>query len=326
MFQKIISWFKKFFQKNTVEPASIVKPEKAIGLMPQKKTNVIKKEEVIEKKERIPSSQKPKVADMKKADLKVEDVDAVQTIEDVNKLTTETLEMDLFSENNYGKQFGNTELSWMSIAPEYRRFATKTIESFDKNPGIYFIKNKAGNVIYVGQSINIKKRIAEHILKSNEMQKIDRVIRKELDQFTFSSEYCAKTQLDAREAKYIAKYNPEFNFTSGGSVVSKNYKVHSYIENTGIISTKVNAKNKIISITGTFTDDDGNKISRTTIILIVEKLGAEYKKMARATNVWLVGKNPGSQKQSLIDDDDIQIDHPFRIQGFKDEYNKWIQK
>lgn len=44
----------------------------------------------------------------------------------------------------------------------------KTIESLPETPGVYYFYNTYGNIIYVGKSINIKKRVLQHFNKITE--------------------------------------------------------------------------------------------------------------------------------------------------------------
>lgn len=80
--------------------------------------------------------------------------------------------------------------------------------------GIYKIKNKINNKIYIGQSLNIKRRIAEHKTPNakgnnklhNDIQELG------VDNFEFEIlEICNKDKLNEREQYYIKKLNPYYN-------------------------------------------------------------------------------------------------------------------
>lgn len=89
--------------------------------------------------------------------------------------------------------------------------------------GIYIIKNKINNKVYIGQSINIKNRWKGHIKasKTNDSH-LYRAIRKYgLENFDFDVlEECSKEYLDEKENYYILKYNSNnsdfgYNNTTG---------------------------------------------------------------------------------------------------------------
>lgn len=62
--------------------------------------------------------------------------------------------------------------------------------------GIYFLINQ-NDVVYIGQSVNIHSRIAQH--KNN----------KKFDKFSYIE--CGKPELSHLEVKYIKKFKPKYN-------------------------------------------------------------------------------------------------------------------
>lgn len=94
--------------------------------------------------------------------------------------------------------------------------------------GIYIIKNDINNKVYIGQSINIHKRIQEHFWKS-ECSKdasynsaLHCAIRKYGKEHFYYEilEECDASLLDEREKEYIKQYNSispnGYNILSGG--------------------------------------------------------------------------------------------------------------
>ena len=91
---------------------------------------------------------------------------------------------------------------------------------------IYLINNKINNKKYVGQSINIKRRITEHIrnANNNDNHPLYHAFNKYgWDNFEFSIIDTASTiqDLNAKEVKYILNYNSTnkefgYNIESGG--------------------------------------------------------------------------------------------------------------
>ena len=95
--------------------------------------------------------------------------------------------------------------------------------------GIYKITNTVNQKIYIGQSINIKKRLSRHKTSAfNENARMYnsnfyKAIRKYgLSAFTFEIlEECPKDALDDKEQQYIKQYQSNdarygYNMTEGG--------------------------------------------------------------------------------------------------------------
>ena len=94
--------------------------------------------------------------------------------------------------------------------------------------GIYIIKNDINDKVYIGQSINIHKRIQEHFWKSECSKDVSynsalhAAIRKYGKEHFYYEvlEECDASQLDEREKEYIKQYNSispnGYNILSGG--------------------------------------------------------------------------------------------------------------
>lgn len=88
--------------------------------------------------------------------------------------------------------------------------------------GIYKIQNKLNGKIYIGQSVNITRRLWEHKTSKNAKPgNIDYYIQKEgIDNFEYDIiEECDKESLIEREIywiKYYDSYNKGYNLTLGG--------------------------------------------------------------------------------------------------------------
>lgn len=94
--------------------------------------------------------------------------------------------------------------------------------------GIYIIKNDINNKVYIGQSINIHKRIQEHFWKSECSKDVSYnsalhlAIRKYGKEHFYYEilEECDVSLLDEREREYIKQYNSispnGYNILSGG--------------------------------------------------------------------------------------------------------------
>ena len=94
--------------------------------------------------------------------------------------------------------------------------------------GIYMLTNKLTEEIYIGQSIDISKRLKNYLnpsyLKSSRSYKISRaLIKYGYTNFSLTIlEYCDKSNLLVREQYYFDKLNPQYNILkiSGSSLNS----------------------------------------------------------------------------------------------------------
>ena len=88
--------------------------------------------------------------------------------------------------------------------------------------GIYKITNLTNNKVYIGQSVNITRRLQEHKTGHNKNSSIDQAIRQEgLENFKFEIiECCNFNNLNEREKYWIQYYNSYldgYNDTAGGA-------------------------------------------------------------------------------------------------------------
>ncbi|WP_425448825.1 GIY-YIG nuclease family protein [Dethiothermospora halolimnae] len=99
------------------------------------------------------------------------------------------------------------------------------VKNLPQSPGIYIMKDKYNNIIYIGKSKNLKKRVSQYFQKSkNHSRKIVEMI-----QFIENIDHTiTDTELEALllESKLIKKYNPKYNR------LLKNYQRYPYIKVT----------------------------------------------------------------------------------------------
>lgn len=92
--------------------------------------------------------------------------------------------------------------------------------------GIYKIENKINGKVYIGQSVEIEKRLYAHKKFYHKDSYIDNEINKlGVENFSFTIvEECQKEELDTREQFYIQQYNSLFpsgyNLTVGGQTIN----------------------------------------------------------------------------------------------------------
>lgn len=90
--------------------------------------------------------------------------------------------------------------------------------------GIYcYIDKKDNQIVYVGKDSNIHRNIrhkTHHQLSSYHTQVINRVLQNNINRYQYkilwTIDDCTTNHLNQMEIYFINKYNPKFNFTSGG--------------------------------------------------------------------------------------------------------------
>ncbi len=95
------------------------------------------------------------------------------------------------------------------------------IKNLPTNPGVYLMKDKYGNVIYVGKAKNLKKRVSQYFLRKQTILKVQNMVKDivDFDFFVVATEYDAL----ALESNLIKKYQPFYN------ILLKDGKAFAYI-------------------------------------------------------------------------------------------------
>jgi len=96
------------------------------------------------------------------------------------------------------------------------------IQSLPKKSGVYVMRNKEGQVIYVGKAKNLKNRVSSYFQKTQKTEKVASMVSHifDLDYFVTLSELDAL----ALEATLIKKYQPHYN------ILLKDGKAFAYIK------------------------------------------------------------------------------------------------
>ena len=96
------------------------------------------------------------------------------------------------------------------------------IKTLPNNPGVYLMKDKYNNVIYVGKAKNLKKRVSQYFLRKQTIIKVQNMVKDvvDFDYFIVATEYDAL----ALESNLIKKYQPFYN------ILLKDGKAFAYIK------------------------------------------------------------------------------------------------
>lgn len=140
----------------------------------------------------------------------------------------------------------------------------KTVfETLPNKPGIYYFKDKKGEVIYVGKAIDIKKQVLSHFY-SKTKKAVDMVTETSCIDFEISgSEFIALLMEDAAIKRHIPIYNKISKRTL------QSYAIFTYEDRKGILHLATNKRRLVTNPIITF-------YSVTQVRLYLEKICAKF--------------------------------------------------
>lgn len=96
------------------------------------------------------------------------------------------------------------------------------VKRLPNDPGVYIMKDKDANIIYVGKAKNLKKRVSQYFLRRQEHLKVKNMVENvvDFDFFVVNDEYEAL----ALENNLIKKHQPYYN------ILLKDSKTYAYIK------------------------------------------------------------------------------------------------
>ena len=135
-----------------------------------------------------------------------------------------------------------------NLAPNLKQI----IEDLPSATGVYYIHNENGEIIYIGKSNNIKKRINQHFTnKASKSKKIQALVRAVTFEKT-GSELAALL----KESEAIKKNKPIFNRALRRTIFT--HALYSYEDKNGYINLKIDkAKGEALPITTFSTRSSG---------------------------------------------------------------------
>lgn len=115
------------------------------------------------------------------------------------------------------------------------------VKNIPFSPGIYMMKDKDGNIIYVGKAISLRKRVRQYFQKNNKSKRIESMVSNICD----ISYIVTRNEVEALvlECNYIKENRPKYN------VMLKDDKTYPYIKIT------VNDKYPTVLVTRRKIDD-----------------------------------------------------------------------
>lgn len=191
--------------------------------------------------------------------------DALATVELFKLLLTKDLDKEILTQTvkNLSHTFNDKLRGLISDLP--------------KTTGVYYMYNKEGEIIYIGKSKNIKKRVNQHFTNNNKKSK---ALQKKVDRITYEitgSEMIALLM----ENDEIKRHKPKYNHALKANIYS--HALYPITDDHGYIHLKVvKADGRKKHIT-TFTNYQSGKI-------FIQRLTEEYSLCDKFTGTY-TGKN-----------------------------------
>lgn len=96
------------------------------------------------------------------------------------------------------------------------------LKKLPENPGVYIMKDKENNILYIGKAISLKRRVNQYFIKTNKTARIEKMVSL-IDHFEY---VITDNEVEALllECNLIKKHKPKFN------VLLKDDKTYPYIK------------------------------------------------------------------------------------------------
>lgn len=186
------------------------------------------------------------------------------------------------------------------------------IKSSTSDTGVYYLHNENGDIIYIGKSKNIKKRLTQHFTSDNRKSK---QIQQEVSSVTFDK---TGNDLVAQllESDQIKRHKPKFNRALRKSIF--NYQLGSIVDEDGYINLKIEKADSRKKAITTFTSFQSAKNSLEGIIAkygLCQRLGG-FHKTEEACFSYTIKECNGACVQ-----EEAPEAYNERVQVFLDEYS-----
>jgi DNA polymerase-3 subunit epsilon len=127
------------------------------------------------------------------------------------------------------------------------------IEELPSDTGVYYIHNEKGEIIYIGKSNNIKKRITQHFTGTNSKSKKIQTLVSAVTYEKTGSELVALL----KESEEVKKNKPIFNRALRRTIFT--HALYSYSDDNGYINLKIDKSDGIESPITTFSNRASGK-------------------------------------------------------------------
>lgn len=120
-------------------------------------------------------------------------------------------------------KFQNTKIYTSDNRSPALKRINMTLKDFPKQPGVYFMRDKEGDILYIGKAKNLRERLSSYFRHNSELPpRIARLIQQvaSVDYEVTGSELSALIQ----ESKLIKKHKPRFN------AAMKRFRFHPFLK------------------------------------------------------------------------------------------------
>ena len=182
----------------------------------------------------------------------------------------------------------------------------RIIEETPSVTGVYYIHKEDGEIIYIGKSKNIKKRLNQHFTSDNAKSK-----KIQLDVFSVSYEDTGNELLALlKENEEIKRHKPKYNRALKKTIFS--HALFDYVDDNGYIRLKVGTKNNSKNSITTFTNYHQGKS-------FMQRVVDEYGLCQKMTGLHKADSNCFNYGIKKCDGACIDEESP-------DDYNKKVRK
>tara|TARA_R100000935_G_scaffold21876_2_gene40363 strand:- start:7010 stop:8275 length:1266 start_codon:yes stop_codon:yes gene_type:complete len=210
----------------------------------------------------------------------------------------------------------NKEIIQASVRKDPKRqLDTKLLDLIAEAPsetGVYYMHNEAGEIIYIGKSKNIKKRLTQHFTSDNRKSK-----RIQLEVLAVSHELTGNELIALlKECEEIKRKKPKYNRALRRTLFQ--YQLGSFEDENGYINLKIekaDAKKKAITTFSNHQQAKSSLFSITEKYNLCQKLTGLYKTQSHCFNYTVKDCEGACIKEESAKDYNI------RVQLFLDEYS-----
>ena len=140
-------------------------------------------------------------------------------------------------------------------------FVRELLPSVTTKPGVYYMKDKKGNILYIGKAKNLKKRLQSYASSERHNHRIQKMISE-----TFSIDYTI-TDHEASalllEANMIKSKKPKFNILMRDDKTYPHILIRNNHEWAQLLKSR---GNKVISVLGSF---DNIELAKSSVDFLV---------------------------------------------------------
>ncbi|MGJ8666370.1 MAG: exonuclease domain-containing protein [Patiriisocius sp.] len=196
-----------------------------------------------------------------------------------------------------------------------KQIDTKLLDIIQKTPseiGVYYMHNDEGDIIYIGKSKNIKKRLTQHFTSDNRKSKAMQLAVSAVTFEKTGNELIALLQ----ESDEIKKHRPKYNRALRKTVF--NYQLGSFVDELGYINLKIekaDARKKAITTFSNYQSAKNNLENIINKYRLCQRLGGFHSTTGSCFNYGI------KECEGACVQEESPEHYNVRVQEFLDEYS-----